>query len=219
MARPILTPNQTKTLQAIASSTIPKYFYFTSGTALSHYYLQHRFSEDLDFFSVNEFDLGFISTSLKKLQTQLKFQTLDIQQSFNRNLIFLTFANQDVLKLEFTYYPFTHIETPQLKDGIPVDSLIDITVNKLFTIAQNPRGRDFYDLYASLQHTPHDLEKLRLLAKQKFDWHVDPLHLGTQFNRIDEFLDDPILTKTIDSNSVSQFFKDQAKKLKPSILN
>ena len=30
-------------------------FYFTGGTALSEFYLQHRYSEDLDFFSENIF--------------------------------------------------------------------------------------------------------------------------------------------------------------------
>ena len=31
------------------------HFYFTGGTALSYYYLQHRYSEDMDFFSIKKF--------------------------------------------------------------------------------------------------------------------------------------------------------------------
>ena len=33
-------------------------FYFTGGTALSFFYLQHRYSEDLDFFSERKFSFA-----------------------------------------------------------------------------------------------------------------------------------------------------------------
>lgn len=47
-----------------------------------------------------------------------------------------------------------------------IDSLKDIAVNKLFTIYQNPRGRDFYDIYFILKkQTEWSLEQLIKLAR------------------------------------------------------
>ncbi|MCX6791217.1 MAG: nucleotidyl transferase AbiEii/AbiGii toxin family protein [Candidatus Gribaldobacteria bacterium] len=53
----ILSENQQKVLEIISQSKdICQNFYLTGGTALAEFYLQHRFSEDLDFFSENEVD-------------------------------------------------------------------------------------------------------------------------------------------------------------------
>lgn len=49
MDKTILTPFQTKLLNILATdSYITKRFYFTGGTVLSEFYLQHRLSEDFD---------------------------------------------------------------------------------------------------------------------------------------------------------------------------
>ena len=122
-------------------------------------------------------------------------------------------------KLEFTYFPFPQVEKTKLLIGkLRVDSLIDIAVNKLLTIAQKPRGRDYFDLYFIENNKRFGLEKLRRLAKQKFDWHVDPLHLGSKLNSVDQYLDNPILTKKIPRQKVIKFFKTQAKSLKKEIF-
>jgi len=47
----ILTPFQQQLLRAIGQTQIAENFYLTGGTALAAYFLQHRLSEDLDFFS------------------------------------------------------------------------------------------------------------------------------------------------------------------------
>lgn len=193
-------------------------FYFTGGTALAHYYLQHRLSEDLDFFSESEFDPQETTTLIKQFKTSLRYRDYDFQNSFNRNIYHLRFPKNVVLKIEFTYYPFEQIEKPMMKEGILVDSLTDIAANKLFTIAQKPRGRDYYDLYSIYRNKSLDLHKLRIQAKTKFDWHIDPLQLGTQFNRVDEFLDDPILTKEINTKDMIIFFKTIAKDFQSDIL-
>ena len=47
----ILTPFQKQILTAVGHSPLKSSFYLTGGTALAAYYLQHRYSEDLDFFT------------------------------------------------------------------------------------------------------------------------------------------------------------------------
>lgn len=51
-----LTDRQKLALKLIANTELAKHFYFGGGTALSHHYLQHRYSEDLDFFNQQEFE-------------------------------------------------------------------------------------------------------------------------------------------------------------------
>ncbi len=215
----ILTSNQVKTLGAIAKSDLAKEFYFSGGTALSHYYLQHRLSEDLDFFSEEEFDIQSISTSIKSLKNAIGYVHIDFQKSMNRNLFFLHFQDKTVLKLEFTYYPFAQIEPPKTLDGLQVDSAIDIATNKLFTIVQTPRGRDYYDLYYLIKKYGYAISSLRMLAKQKFDWHIDPLMLASQLNKVSSFLDDPILIDKKDQKKIFNYFAVEAKKLSSEIID
>ena len=215
----VLTPNQIITLHAISTSVLAKQFYFSGGTALSHYYLQHRLSEDLDFFSQHEFDVMGVASAIKSLQPTIKYQEFDFQNSMNRNLYFFHFPDKNILKLEFTYYPFEQVERPKEIDGLLVDSAIDIATNKLFTILQTPRGRDYYDLYFLIKKYKYTISKLRMLAKQKFDWHVDPLMLASQLNKVDTFLDDPILIGQPDSKLIAQFFRAESIKLGDEVLD
>lgn len=214
----ILTKIQKKTLDLIAKSSLSKQFYFSGGTALAEYYLQHRLSEDLDFFCEEEFEPQSIYVIIKSYKAELNFQEIDFQSSFNRNLFFLQFYGDQSLKLEFTYYPFQQVEPPTNRNGILVDSLIDIATNKLFTISQKPRGRDYFDLYSIIMHKDYSIERLRILAKQKFDWHVDPLQLASRLYEVDQHLDDPILTKTFNKETMSRFFRDAALAFESKII-
>jgi len=121
------------------------------------------------------------------------------------------------LKVEFTYYPFPQIEKPKLLEGLRIDSLKDIAVNKVFTIAQNPRGRDFFDTYFILKKTHWELQELLKLCRKKFDYHIDYLQFGANLMRVETLKDDPILTdymRNIRIQTIKNFFLQQAKKLK-----
>lgn len=214
----ILTKHQQHALELIAKTSLSQHFYFSGGTALSHYYLQHRYSEDLDFFNEEEFDPQSVTVILKSVQENLGFASFDYQNSFNRNLYFLKFDTEHVLKLEFTYYPFQQIEHPKEIDGLIVDSVIDIATNKLFTISQKPRGRDYFDLYSIIRKYDFRIVDLRMKAKLKFDWQVDPLQLASRLFQIDQHLDDPIINGKFNSKELTTFFQTEAEKLKGEIL-
>src|SRR3989344_8406294 len=114
MGQTILTPIQQKTSRAIASNTVVKHhFYLSGGTALAEYYLHHRLSDDLDFFSENEIDIPWLNTFSGKIKSTIGASKKDIQQSFNRNLVFFTIG-KTILKTEFTYFPFTQVEKPMI---------------------------------------------------------------------------------------------------------
>ncbi|MCJ7684760.1 MAG: nucleotidyl transferase AbiEii/AbiGii toxin family protein, partial [Desulfobacteraceae bacterium] len=53
----ILTPNQADFLLEFAKSELKDVFRLTGGTALSAFFLEHRLSEDLDFFSAEKISI------------------------------------------------------------------------------------------------------------------------------------------------------------------
>ena len=219
MAKTILSDDQIRILDAISKdSAICQTFYLTGGTALAEYYLQHRLSEDLDFFSEREFDIQAINVFFAKNKNLLEVKQVDIQQSFNRNLIFIYLKN-DVIKTEFTYFPFPRIERKIKRNKLFVDSLEDIAVNKLFTIYQKPRSRDFIDLYLIIKKTGWEISDLIKKARIKFDWHIDYLQLGSQFILAERVKDYPRMILKLKDKEWQNFFIDQAKSFSKKIIN
>ena len=100
-----------------------------------------------------------------------------------------------------------------------MDSLLDIAVNKVFTVSQKPRGRDFFDLYFILTKKKWDFIDLLKKARLKFDWHVDPLQLGANMMRVKEMKDDPILVERTSLKKVENFVLKEAKKIGKKALS
>ena len=185
---------------------------------MAEFYLRHRFSEDLDFFSEEEIGSQTIFTFLKSIQKLAGIEKIDAQQSFNRNLFFLHLQDGDVIKTEFTYFPFLRIEKKNKIGNLFIDSLFDIAVNKIFTIYQKPRSRDFIDLYLILQTKKWEIDDLVKKAKIKFDWHIDLLQLASQFLQAKEVKDYPTMIEKLKPAVWQNFFEEEAKKLKEQIV-
>ncbi|MEK7106836.1 MAG: nucleotidyl transferase AbiEii/AbiGii toxin family protein [Patescibacteria group bacterium] len=215
----ILSDNQRKLLTLLSEEVrICQTFYLSGGTALAEFYLQHRLSEDLDFFSEEEFEPEGVSAVLKKIQKAAGIVRVRYEQSFNRNLFFLE-LERDEIKTEFTYFPFPRIEQKKKIGNLHIDSLIDIATNKIFTIYQKPRSRDFIDLYCILKRESWTIADLVKKARIKFDYHIDPLQLGAQFLRAQEFKDYPRMLISLDESAWQDFFLEEAKLLSSEILS
>ena len=217
----ILSKNQKDILTIISKDkSICDNFYLTGGTALAEFYLHHRLSEDLDFFSENEFEPQNISVFLEKIKKEAKIKKVEFQQSFNRNLFFLDLMDGDMIKTEFTYFPFVRIEKKEKIGDLYIDSLLDIAVNKVFTIYQKPRSRDFIDLYFILKKDKKlSLGDLVKKAQIKFDNYLDPIQLGAQYMKAKELKDFPKMLVDIKENIWQDFFINEAKKLSDRIIN
>jgi len=220
----ILSENQKNILEIISKDKlICDNFYLTGGTALAEFYLHHRLSEDLDFFSENEFEPQSISVFFEKIKNKAKIKKVEYQQSFNRNLFFLDLAGyplgHDKIKIEFTYFPFARIEQKLKTGNLYVDSFLDIAVNKVFTIYQKPRSRDFIDLYFILQKDKNlKLEDLVKKAQIKFGNYIDPIQLGSQYMKAKELKDFPKILADIKEDVWQDFFINEAKKLSHKII-
>ena len=214
----ILTAEQIAMLKAIgAQPELTKVFYLSGGTPLAAFYLHHRYSEDLDFFSETEFDVVALNTFFTKQKPLLGFNNIDYQTSLNRHLFFLDYKSQ-TLKMEFTYFPFPRIEVGYREFGIDVDSQRDIAVNKLFTIYQRTKARDYIDLYLLCQEGGYTISELVKQARIKFDWHIDSIQLGTQFMKSREASELPRMIKPLAEETWRGFFLEEAKKLRDQVL-
>jgi predicted nucleotidyltransferase component of viral defense system len=190
-----------------------KRFYFSGGTALSEFYLHHRFSEDLDFFSEDEFDANDLNLFLQSKKNDFEGETIQFQQSFNRNMFFIRDKSKQELKVEFTYYPFPRLKEGLTKDNLQIDSVWDIGVNKVFTLMQKPRGRDYVDIFFIAQKYHFDFNELVRAARGKFDYPINYLQLGKNLIKVNEFLDDSILTQPLDREAMAEYFFSLAKQL------
>jgi len=121
-------------------------FYLTGGTALGRFYLNHRFSEDLDFF-VNA-DENF-STYIDKIKKEIANQfNVDIQQSLFTNDFcrFFIEENGSFLKIEFVNDVEYRPDQPRkYKFGI-IDTPENILANKLTAITGRDEPKDVFDI-------------------------------------------------------------------------
>lgn len=220
MKKSILTDRQREILESLgASKFISDKFYMSGGTALSEFYTHHRLSEDLDFFCFEEFIFQDFFVEFKKITSKLFKLKYSIENSFNRNLIYLEFNDGEIIKTEFTYYPFKQLEEGIIYKNIQVDSLLDIAVNKVFTIYQNPRTRDFIDLFIIKNIFKLELAGLIKKARLKFDWHIDNLQLASRFLEASTIKDYPNLLTEINDEEWINYFKDESIKLSDTIIS
>ena len=214
MTKSLLTAHQIDFLDFVGKQPqLYGNFYFSGGTALSAFYLHHRFSEDLDFFSEKEFDAEALNLFLLTRKNDFSARSLQYQQSFNRNLFFVEFDDRSNLKVEFTWYPFARLEKGPMLDNLRVDSALDIAVNKVFTMTQQARGRDYVDLFEIHRKYAFDFKELLKLARGKFDYPINILQLGKNLVKVTTFQDDPIMLRNIDKKAIEDYFLKLAKEL------
>lgn len=215
----ILTTEQKNFLDIAASKKfLCNRFYFTGGTPLAVFYLGHRLSEDIDLFSEREIHLPSINSFIKEAQVKLKVKSVDYTNFLGLHSFQLYFSKMNILKIDFNYYPFPRIEKGMKYKNLEVDSVYDIAVNKVHTIALKPRARDFIDIYFIIKEKGYDFQDLLLKAKAKFDWHIDPIQLGSRLFLAKEQKDFPYMLKKINHKEWQDFFVEEAKKLRKEIF-
>ena len=136
----------------------------------------------------------------------------------------LRFKTEDVIKVDFNYYPFPKIEHGTHFGKLEVSSIYDIAVNKLQTIAQRFRARDYVDLYFIFTRGEYPPEKylhrMRLDSQAKFDWPLENKTLATAFLKVKD-IQDKDLPETLvpfDKKGMEKFFLGLAKSLESSIF-
>lgn len=194
-------------------------FYLGGGTALSEYYLQHRLSKDLDFFTQEEIEIKDLQKFIHLLANKTEAKKIEFQQGFALNTFFLTGKNEKIKqKIDFGQYPFASIIPPQKREGILVESLYDIAVDKTQTIITRPRLRDFIDLYFIFQKEESwNFPELVRKSFEKFEIKADALQIGQNLLQVKTLADMPIMLKKVDLKKVRTFFLGEIKRLEGEI--
>lgn len=136
----VLTPLQRDFLSSFFSQSASEPFVLTGGTALAAFYLRHRLSEDIDLFAVAPIgedelrhseilELGFAAAidvgNMMGAQVEKRAPSVHFHQ------VFLTRGAEPRLKIDMVRDPGPTFSEPSILEGMRVDSLLDIGVNKV----------------------------------------------------------------------------------------
>ena len=141
----ILTTFQTAFLKEIAETPLNRTFFLTGGTALSAFYLQHRLSEDLDFFTEEPGQIPQVLTILHHLAPKLAAR-VEVRRQFASFLeVFVHSNDGEILKCDFAQdSPFRHhVTVHDAATGIFVDNALDIACNKLSALFDRLGNKGF----------------------------------------------------------------------------
>lgn len=193
-------------------------FYFTGGTALSIFYLQHRLSDDLDFFcetDINKETSFAIDELMRKISILLKINHRFTLQGKTR--IFEFEKDEELqIKVDFSSYPYSRLEKGSVYKGVVVDSLFDIATNKLLTICQRNNVKDFVDLY--FLNKKFTLWDLIHAVEKKFSREIDILLLGSEFLKVEDFDYLPKMTAFLELPELKKFFKEKAREVVKKVV-
>ncbi|HLD71325.1 MAG TPA: nucleotidyl transferase AbiEii/AbiGii toxin family protein [Candidatus Peribacteraceae bacterium] len=215
----ILTDVQRRVLTLLANhQDLARAYVLSGGTALAAFHLHHRLSDDLDFFSLDPVDSLRIERFVEEVRNDIGARDIEPTHIYDRRLFVLTLPDEQTLKLEFTHYPYTHLETPSLHDGIQVESLRDIATDKLAAMLDRFEPKDYYDLCLLLSKYT-DLARVRADLLTKFHIRTDPMQLGVALARAGNLPILPhMLMKTLTRDDVKIFFEGLAKDLRAEII-
>lgn len=193
-------------------------FYLTGGTALSEFYLKHRKSNDLDFFTSTEELIipysyrleGFLKNKGMSVQRQRGFRSfVEVVVSWTGESTVIHLALETPFRFEPTkLFP----EYPKLR----VDNLVDIASNKLLALFGRATLRDFIDVYFLINKGYFSPEELIAKAKEK-DLGFDLYWLGVALERIKTFKDNSpemiLLLEPFNFNDLLVFFNEWREKI------
>lgn len=215
----ILTPFQHKLLKAIGASRIADNFYLTGGTALAAFFLQHRLSEDLDFFTADPNAVGLVRPSLETVVEELKAD-LEFSRTFNTFIeCFIISPDGERVKLDFAqeapYRLLPTIFDPEF--GLQIDTGLDIACNKLSALFGRAAEKDFVDVFF-IHHEMIPFNELLPQARQK---HVgmDDYWLAISLRRVQQVNVLPRMIKPLDLAAMKSFYLELAAELMEGVTD
>jgi len=166
-----LYPLQDRVLDVLREDLGP--FYVTGGTVLGRFYLEHRYSDDLDVFC-NDYD--HFQDHVNRLLELLRQNgyTLELGTVTNTFLRCWVQTVEVSLKLDFVNDIAYRVAKPMEHDSlVRVDHWMNILVNKLYAITR-AELKDIADIHALSRRYPFHWREIVEHARCKDAW-VEPL--------------------------------------------
>ncbi|MCC7162515.1 MAG: nucleotidyl transferase AbiEii/AbiGii toxin family protein [Anaerolineae bacterium] len=201
----ILTPFQNEFLDRFYRTALGQKFFLTGGTALAAFYLEHRFSEDIDLFTLDDDALGFADRTIQQVAQELgaSFSISVATPTFRQ--MFLTIPTES-LKIDLVRDINVQFGAHWTVGRVIVDSLENIGVNKVLAIFGRTTSKDFVDLYFILQEG-YSLGRLVTLAKEK-DPGLTEFYLAGMMRQVRNLDRLPRMIKPLELPVLRQFFLD-----------
>jgi hypothetical protein len=215
----LLTNVQKDFLALFSNLPDQEHFYLTGGTALAEYYLGHRLSFDLDFFTSQEQLILPISYQIEKFTNNNDLH-IQVIRRFSTFVEFLVERDGDSLRVDLGLdSPFRFLAPVISRDGVLVNSYEDLCVDKLLAYYGRAEPRDAVDLHFILQQEP--LDELMERAAQK-DSGFDLYWFAVALNRSAGFPDEaerwPVkMLKNWNPITIKQIFLDEAQRIMASL--
>jgi hypothetical protein len=183
-----LYPIQDEILQLVQDADVD--FYLTGGTALSRFHLQHRYSDDLDFFVNQPPDYKNQVERIINLFHQRQWE-ITISTTSDSFLRMSAQKNQIPIKIDFIndvpfhYGAFIHSEQFQR-----IDNWRNILSNKICALSRH-EPKDIADILFTAFFYPFDWEEVMQEAREKDLW-VEPIEISKIINEFPSALLQPL---------------------------
>lgn len=188
----VLTRLQRDFLSSFFALPAAQPFVLTGGTALAAFHLQHRLSEDVDLFAVAPLGdaelkhseilaMGFLAAQDAGVAISAVVESRAPSAHFHQ--VFLTRGDEPRLKIDLVRDPGPQFGEPTTIDGVRVDSLLNIAVNKV-TALSRLAARDYVDLFF-VEKAGFKFDDLLEKAKQK-DRGLEEFYLTMALRAVDK---------------------------------
>lgn len=196
----------------MASSALRSEVVFGGGAALAALHLHHRTSEDVDFFVMRQLEPVELEPLARSLTTPTRKTEVEVLGP--RTCLTLLRRSREVGRIDFAYYPFDPVGRRTKWRGLTVESLEDMTVNKVQAVLSRNRPRDFVDLYFLLQEGPlRDLGHLLGLVRAKFEVGPHRLGLAQRLLLVRDATELPRMIRPVTLGELVAFFEERAREL------
>lgn len=197
-------------LEKLSDQKFIKKFYLAGGTAIA-LFLGHRRSDDLDFFSEQEFNSPILIKNIKKIG---KFEGMKTAENTLMGAL-------DGIKISFFALPYKLLESPAEYKNLFVAQLEDLATMKILAISDRGTKRDFIDLYFLCQRIMPLEEFLRLFQKKfgKYDYNIYHIIASLSYFNDAEKEEMPEMFTEVNWKKVKQFFQNEKLKLARKFLH
>lgn len=212
MTNDILSRLQKAFLQAFFATSIGQRFFLTGGSALAAFHLQHRLSDDLDLFTLDDQALEASVRPLEAIALGLgcELELTRVSQYFQQCFLKPP-AQSPSLKIDVVRDFSPQYGERSTREGIIVDSLDNIAANKIIAIFGRADIKDFVDLYFIIQ-AGYDLDQLFEKAREKYlglTW----FYFAGMLRQINRHTVLPHMLKPLELETLQVFYNDLAREI------
>ncbi|MBI4672961.1 MAG: nucleotidyl transferase AbiEii/AbiGii toxin family protein [Chloroflexi bacterium] len=206
----ILGPVQTEFLEQFFQNAVGQQFFLTGGTALAAFYLEHRYSEDLDLFTLDTDALARIQPEVESIAIALGATAKTTVATPMFRQLFIVRGDES-LKIDLVRDIDVQFGQHSRFGSIIVDAFENIGANKVTAIFGRTAAKDFVDLYFIVQ-SGVNLDDLIEMAKQK-DGGLTEFYLAGMVRQVREVNRLPRMLKPLDLGAMKQFYLELADEL------